>query len=462
MIYQAAWDVIEEKRSELFALADAIWEHPEVGYQEVFASQQIAEFLQKEGFQVERGCFGVPTALRASYGTGAPVIGYLAEYDALPGLSQKKSCHKEAVIPGAAGHGCGHALMPSANLLALLGAKAEMDKRGLKGTIVFYGCPAEEILTGKGLMAKNGAFKELDLALAWHPGKYNRASYSLLTGVHGKKYHFHGVTAHAAVEPEKGRSALDAAELMNVGINYLREHVPSDVRMHYVFSDGGQAPNIVPDHASVWYFDRALDIRTMETVEERMLDVAKGAAMMTGTRLEVEDLGGCYPVLPNHELADLIDWCMREIPQESWTKEENEFAARINEADHKTWKESVAYAHTEKEDMQIYEGVMPIDTDHDYGSSDVGDVSHIVPATFFKTACYPIGAPGHSWQIAASLMSSIGEKGMVYASKILAAASLKMMENPKICQKAKVEFLDSMKGQRYKSLIPDSFQIPGK
>lgn len=461
MSYTTAWKKIDEKRKEIFSIAETIWEHPELGYDEVYASAVIADFLQKQGFEVERGCFGVPTALRASYGTGSPVIGYLAEYDALPGLSQKKIPEKAPVVPGGPGHGCGHALMPSANLLAMLAVKAEIEEKGLPGTVVFYGCPAEEVLTGKALMAKNGAFRELDIALAWHPGKYNRASYSILTGVHGKKYHFHGTTAHAAVEPEKGRSALDAVELMNVGINYLREHMPSDVRMHYVICDGGQAPNIVPDKASVWYFDRALHIETMHSAEERMLNVAKGAALMTGTDFDVEDLGGCYPVLPNHRLADLIDQCMREIPQESWTSEELEYARKVNATCQDSWKESVRNIDSLNDHMQICKGVIPIDTENDYGSSDVGDVSHLVPTTFFKTACYPIGAPGHSWQIACALTTSIGEKGMVYAARIITAASLKMMEEKEIWIEAKKEFELSMKGKTYQSMVPDTFEIPG-
>lgn len=460
--YIAGDKVIDECRSKLFSLANRLWEHPETGYKEYYASNEICTMLEENGFQVERGICDLPTALKATYGSGHPVIGLLAEFDALPGLSQCMVPEKKPLQPGAPGHGCGHSLMPSANILAMLAIRKEMEEKHLQGTLVFYGCPAEEVLTGKAVMAKRGAFRDLDVAFCWHPGKYNRASYSILTGVNGRKYHFHGKTAHAAVEPEQGRSALDAVELMNVGINYLREHVPYDVRMHYVITDGGQAPNIVPDHASSWYFDRALDIQTMREVEKRMTDVAKGAALMTGTTLEIEELGGCYPVLPNHVLGKLVDECMREIPQEPWSKEEVEYARKVNAADPAEWKKSVRYSGSDDPDLQIYHGVMPIDTDNDYGSSDVGDVGHLVPTTFFKTACYAIGAPGHSWQIAACLNTSMGEKGMVYGARILLHAAMKILENPELSAKAKAEFEQEMGGQTYVSLIPDSFTLPDK
>ena len=431
-----------------------IWENPEIGYQEVFASSLSQKMLKEIGFEVEDGYAGVPTAYRAIWGSGHPIVGFLAEYDALPGQSQKDVPYKEPVKEGECGHGCGHNLIAIQAIGTAAVLKKEMEENGLQGTLVVYGCPGEELLTGKGFMARGGAFRELDCAFAWHPGRYTRASYSVLTGVNSFKFHYTGKTAHAAVEPDKGRSALDAVELMNIGCNYLREHVPMDVRIHYCITEGGTAPNIVPDKATVWYYDRALKRETMKDVEARILRIAQGAAMMTDTEFEVESLGGCYPSLPNHVLADLIDECMREVPQESWTEEEIEYARKINMTDETTWKECVKFSESEDEDTQIYSGVMPIDTADDYGSSDIGDVGHIVPTTFYKTACYGIAAPGHSWQIAACLGNSIGQKGMLYAIKVTALAVLKLIEKPEIVQSAKEEFTKSMGNEVYECMIP--------
>lgn len=460
MLGKLAFEAIDAVQERLCEASRKIWEHPEGPYAEQFAAETCAGLLKEEGFEVERGYAGLPTALRASWGSGYPVIGFLGEYDALPGQSQKDVPWQEPAEVDAYGHGCGHNLIAVAAVGAVIGAKWEMEKMGFSGTLVFFGCPAEEVLTGKGYMAREGAFQELDAALAWHPGRYNRASYSILTGVNSVKYHFAGVTSHAACDPEKGRSALDAVELMNVGINYLREHVPMDVRMHYVITNGGTAPNIVPDKATVWYYDRALDRDVMKSVEARMRKVAEGAAMMTETSLEIEELGGCYPSLPNHVLADLVDECMREIPQEPWTEEEIDYARKINGTTPEVWQACVEFSGVEDEDAQLHTGVMEIDEADDYGSSDVGDVGHIVPTTFYKTACYNIAAPGHSWQVGACVGNSIGQKGMLYGARITALAALKMVANPELVRRAKAEFDRSMRGKVYECMMPDSLKPP--
>lgn len=460
MLGKTAFSVIDSLSAQLSSMSRKIWENPEGPYKETIACATCADFLRQEGFRVETGCYGMPTAIRAEWGSGHPVIGFLGEYDALPGQSQKDVPYQEPAEAGAYGHGCGHNLLAVGMAGSAAAIKREMEEKNLTGTLVFYGCPAEEVLTGKGFMARGGAFRELDCALAWHPGRYTRASYSVCTGVNSVKYHFKGKTAHAACDPDKGRSALDAVELMNVGINYLREHVPMDVRMHYVITEGGKAPNIVPDQATVWYYDRALTRDTMEAVEARMLKVAQGAALMTETELEVENLGGCYPTLPNHVLADLIDECMRAIPQEPWTEEEIAYARKINEAVPELWQDSVRFSQSESPDTQLYSGVMPIDHDDDYGSTDVGDVGHIVPTTFYKTACYSIGAPGHSWLVAACLGRSIGQKGMLYGSRITALAGLRLLTEPEILKKATEEFKNSMGKRTYQCMMPDDLPIP--
>lgn len=460
MLGETAFLELERQSGRLADMAHSVWENPEGPYREYHASKLCAEYLAENGFTVETGCFGLPTAVRAVWGQGKPVIGFLGEYDALPGQSQKNVNYREPVEGQPYGHGCGHNLLAVGMAGSAVAAKREMEAQGLQGTLVFYGCPAEEVLTGKGFMARAGAFSELDCALAWHPGRYTRASYSVCTGVHSVKYHFKGKTSHAACDPEKGRSALDAVELMNVGINYLREHVPMDVRMHYVITDGGSAPNIVPDHATVWYYDRALKRETMKAVEERMDKVARGAAMMTETELEVEDLGGCYPTLPNHVLADLVDECMRQIPQVPWTKEEICYARAINETVPEIWRDSVRFSGSEDPDTQLFSGVMSIDTDDDYGSTDVGDVGHIVPTTFYKTASYNIAAPGHSWQVAACVGGPIGAKGMLYGAKVTALAVLRLVTEPEIAERAKAEFAASMEGRRYECMMPESLEAP--
>ncbi len=460
MTGETALKTIDEIADLLKQASRQIWENPEGPYKEYKSANICADILSAEGFAVELGYTGLPTAIRAVYGTGHPVVGLLGEYDALPGQSQKDVPHKEAVEEGGFGHGCGHNLIAVAGVGAAIAVKRELEETGISGTIVYYGCPAEEVLTGKGYMAREGAFTELDAAFSFHPGRYNRASKSVLTGLNSTKYHFNGITAHAANDPEKGRSALDAVELMNVGMNFMREHVPMDVRIHYCITDGGIVPNIVPDKATVWYYDRALDREMMKAVEKRMHKVAEGAALMTETELRIEELGGCYPALPNHVLGELIDSCMREIPQEPWTAEEIDFARQINQTTPEIWQECVLFSGSEDPDTQLFTGVMPIDTAPEYGSSDIGDVGHIVPTTFYKTACYNITAPGHSWQVTACGGKSIGQKGMLYGAKITALAVMRLMNDPTLVEQAKQEFAKSTKGITYESMMPASLKPP--
>lgn len=455
MLGDISFKRIEEVKEDLIKAARKIWENPEPGNLEFIASDTCAQLLEKNGFKVERDYAGVPTAIRAEYGSGKPVIGLLGEFDALPGLSQKDVCYKEPVEEGGWGHGCGHSLMSPANIGALIGLRDEMKEKGIKGTVVFYACPAEETIGGKGAMAHGGAFKELDVALCWHPGRYNRSSYSFLTGANSQIFRFYGKTAHAACDPHLGRSALDAVELMNVAANYLREHVPTDVRIHYCITNGGSAPNVVPDFASVKYTFRAMDINTMMDVEKRLHDIAKGATLMTGTRVEIERLGGCYPVLNNHVVADVVDRSMKEIKMEEWSKEDIEYARKLNETIYDQWKECVEFSGSEP-DTQLHVGVMPIDQDNDYGSSDIGDVSHMCPSCFYKGACFPIGASYHSWQVAAVTGMDIGFKSMMNGARMTALTTLHFLTEPELLEQAKAEFEKSMKNKTYETMMPDN------
>lgn len=449
---------IDEKSAELNELSKKIWENPEVAYEEVKASKWTAEFLEKNGFTVERAYVGVPTAIKATWGKGKPVIGLLGEYDALPNMSQKIKTVKDPIQKGEPGQACGHNLLGVAHVGAALGIKKELEENNLEGTVVYYGCPAEEVLTGKVFMARNGAFRDLDIAMAFHPGTENSLTTGSGTALNSAIFHFNGVTAHAGGDPQNGRSALDAVEQFDVGANYLREHVTDDVRIHYVITDGGQAPNIVPDHASVWYYVRALSREVVEDTYERLIKIAKGAALGTETEVEIEFLGGCYNTLQNKVLVDLIHKTMQEIERPKWTEEEMKFAEALNKVSPR-FKKMLASGQITK-DTHLATEVSEIKHNNSYGSTDVGDVQHIVPGVMFTTATNNMGAPGHSWQITASAGSSYGHKGMIYASKVMANAALKAVKDPSIIEKAKAEFKDVMGKKEYNCPIPDSIPIP--
>lgn len=450
---------IEKNKEELIELSLKIWENPEGPYHEYKASMWTAEVLAKHGFKVIKGAGGIPTAIKASFGDGHPVIGFLGEYDALPGLSQEKSEVQEPISGQEYGHGCGHNLLCAANVGAVIALKAQMEKKQIPGTIIFYGCPAEEVLTGKPFMARAGLFDELDVALAFHPMECNMTTYGNMTAVNMAKFHFKGVSAHASADPYNGRSALDAVELMNVGANYLREHIKPDVKVHYMITECGTVPNIVPDKACVWYFVRATEREEVEAVYERVVKIAKGAALMTETELSIEFLGGCYNTLNNKTLEDVVHQAMLDIPQEEWTTEEIEFAARLNASFEKSKMDRQEQYHL-PENTEIHSGVLPMLSCGDGSSSDVGDVAHIVPTAFFTTACSNLGAPGHHWHVTACSAHSIGQKGMLYGAKILAKSALDILTTPDILVRAKEEFKEEIKGKSYKCPIPDEMKIP--
>ena len=311
--------VIDQQADRLCKLAKDIWDNPEMGWTEQKAVAWFEEYLVAEGFETEVGAYGMPTAIRAVWGKGHPVIGFCAEYDCLPGLSQKVSTCQDPVVPGGIGHGCGHNLLGVGCLGAVVGLKAELEASGKEGTVIFYGCPAEEQLTAKGFMAKNGAFKECDFTIAWHPGSTNQNTYGTMNGIEGAIFRFHGKTSHAAANPQDGRSALDAVQLMNMGVEFLREHVTSDVRMHYFIMDGGLAPNIVPDYAASKFFIRALTREACVDAFNRVVKCAEGAAHMTETTVEIERLGGLYPTLQNKVLVDIMQKVREELPDVEYT-----------------------------------------------------------------------------------------------------------------------------------------------
>lgn len=451
---------VEAHREEIIRLSLDIWENPEGPYKEYMASARAAGVLERHGFEVEREAGGLKTAIKASFGSGRPIIGFLGEYDALPGLSQTKNNVPEPIPGQEYGHGCGHNLICGANVGAVIALKAQMERDHIPGTIIFYGCPAEEVLTGKPFMAGAGLFDELDAALAFHPMECNMTTYGNMAAADMAKFHFKGISAHASADPFNGRSALDAVELMDVGANYLREHIKPDARIHYAITECKTVPNIVPDKASVWYFVRAAQREDVEAVYERLVKVAKGAALMTETELSIEYLGGCYDTLNNKVLENVVHQAMSDIPQESWTEEETAYAAGLN-AFYETIRSSRQNEHHLSDSMEIHWGVLPMLTYGDCSSSDVGDVAHIVPTAFFTTACSNIGAPGHNWQITACSGHSIGQKGMIYGAKILAKAGLDILTVPEILEKAAAEFIEETRGKPYRCSITEAQTIPG-
>lgn len=450
---------VEENRNVLENLAREIWENPETAFKEKFACERTAKVLEEAGFSVEIGVGGLPTAIRAVWGYGHPVIGFLGEYDALPGLSQKVSGQKEPMSEGACGHGCGHNLLGAAAVGGAIGMKAELEERGLPGTVVFYGCPGEELLCGKSFMAREGCFFELDLALTWHPAAINQAANLVMSACSGVKFHYTGTTSHAADDPWNGRSALDAVQLLNMAAEFMREHVSPQVRLHYSILDGGGAPNIVPDKAGAWYYVRALDRKVVEEVYNRLVKAAQGAAMMTETSLDIEYMGGCYPMVCNEIMAGLLKQTMEEIGQEAWSEDEIKWAKKMNEPV-ENQRQNVIKRMKLDPDTQLYTGVAPMQKGAIYASTDVGDVAHIVPTAMANFATTSLGAPGHSWQIAAASGGSIGLKGMIYAAKTLAASGVRLAEDPKLREQARAEFDEMMNGETYVCPIPKGMKLP--
>ncbi len=434
---------LEENSQMIADVSKEVWGFAETAFQEYKSSALIAKTLREHGFEVEESAFGLETAFKATYGTGNPVVGFLGEYDALPGMSQEVGTEKKALEEGKPGHGCGHNLLGVAPLGAALALRYGMESDD-DMTIVYYGTPAEELLIGKGYMAREGAFKDLDVAISWHPMNDNVVLDSSFTAIESARFHFKGVTAHAAADPWNGRSALDAAELMTTGAQYLREHVQDGVRFHYIYEDGGKAPNIVPDSASLYFFVRAQNRALAIETFDRIVKCAEGAATMTETTYELERVGGCYEILPNDVLMDVLVEAMEETPKLEFTEEEYAFAEEIN-------KQSPKYEAARKK-----EGYQSINTEFlgkqkisISGSSDVGDVSHIVPTIIFLTATQNSLAPNHSWDNVSCNGMTIGQKGMLYASESMVRWAEKLIADPELVEKAKTEFQEATKGQEY-------------
>lgn len=440
MAKEIALDWIESHKEEIIQVSDQIWQYAEVGLKEHNSSSLLIEKLRSYGFAIERGVAGLPTAFIASWGGGEPQIGILCEYDALPGLSQEAVPYRKPIVEGGPGHGCGHNLMAASTMAAAIAAKIAMEKEGIRGAVKLFGCPAEEQSVGKVYMVKEKLFDKIDACLSYHPWDENTVTYASFIAMRSIKFQFHGEPAHASRDPEKGRSALDAVELMNVGVNYLREHVPNTVRMHYVITQGGESPNIVPPEAEVWYYLRSPKSSEIKDIYKRVYDIARGASLMTGTTVKAQKVAGASELLPNETLTYLVCHNLEKVGPPVFTKEEERFAEEIRKT-----------IDQKKGDILAKTLTPPTGGYTIMGSTDVGDVSWKSPTTVLFTGTWVPGTAAHSWQATSASGMGIGHKAMIVAAKTLALSALDLFSDKKALRNVRKEYLARKKGERYLS-----------
>ena len=454
LIYEA----VEEKASLLTSLSDRIWEYAELSMMEHRSTAAYLEILRAEGFHVHENLCGMETAFSASYGEGRPVIGLLGEYDALSGLSQFPGITaKQPLVEGGCGQGCGHNLLGAASLGAAIAIKEAIQAGLLNGTVVFYGCPGEEGCAGKTFMARDGQFRNLDAALTWHPSDVNEVSTGSNAASIQVEYSFTGTAAHAANDPHLGRSALDAAELMNVGVQFLREHMEAKCAVHYSFADaGGLSPNVVQPTAKLIYMVRGETVRKAKALLKRVNNIARGAALMTDTEMEWRQIDGTSSTVSNEVLEGLLYRNMLEAPLPHYSEDEITFAAALRT----TYQVAGLPGSRTEENRQVRAFVL--DKTHqgrtavnnfvipyypschfNPGSSDVGDVSWLTPTAQFEAVTWPSGCPGHSWQTVSTGRTTLAHKGLLYAAKALAGAVADLMEDPDLVAQARAEFRET-------------------
>ncbi len=444
---QLKQNVITHLNNQYSTYKDAalqIWNFAEVGYKEIQSSALLIQMLRSQGFQIDSGIAEMPTAFIAEYGKGKPVIGILAEYDALPGLAQKPMPLKTPIEGKNSGHGCGHNLFGVASVAAAIEIKKLIETGKLQGTIRLYGCPAEEGGSGKVYMVREGFFDDVDAAIHWHPDDANAVSMDGALANISAKFTFSGIAAHASASPEKGRSALDAVESMNYMVNMMREHIPPESRVHYIINNGGKAPNIVPEKAEVYYYVRHPDKRKLQDIFNRVVKAAEGAALGTETSVSYEITGGTYDLLINHTLAKVMQKNLERVGGVMYTDEEKQFA-EILRSSFQFEIPPITKAANIDSLVKKNEGM---------GSTDVGDVSYTVPTVGLRAATWVPGTPAHSWQAVACGGTEIGTKGMLVAAKTMALTAIDLFMNNTIIQEAKDELM-LMRGIKYeyKSLI---------
>jgi len=420
----------QAQQKAAISLAQDIWEFAELGYLEKRSTRRLQQFLKKRGFRVEVNLADMPTAFVASSGSGKPVIAILAEFDALPGLSQSATPTRNPIVDGAPGHACGHHLFGAASASAGAAIASWLEATGRSGTVRVYGTPAEEGGSGKVYLTRAGVFDDVDVVLHWHPGSRNDASPSSSTANKSARFTFHGIAAHAAAAPDRGRSALDGVEAMNFMVNLMREHVPSDSRIHYIITDGGAAPNIVPETAQVYYYVRHPSADMALALFERVVATARAAALGTGTEMDYEVMHANYPLLPNETLARKVHANLVSLGGISYTDDEEQFARTI--------RASLLGALPPLESAGQ---VQPFEFRQNMGSTDVGDVSWNVPTVGFSTATWVPGTSAHSWQAVAAGGMSIGHKGMLLAVKLLALTASDLYQDPHLIRAAREELI---------------------
>lgn len=453
---QIAVDAVKQKKDLICEAADQIWNFAELSLREYQSADYYCNQLEQEGFQVERGICGIETAFSASYGSGNPRIGILAEYDALSGLSQEAgSLEQKEIVQGGCGHGCGHNLLGAGSFGAALGVKAYLEQTGHEGTVILYGCPGEEGVASKAFMAREGVWKSLDAAFCWHPEDVNEVRTGSSNSCIQIQYKFTGIASHAAGAPEQGRSALDAVELMNIGVQFLREHMSDRARIHYAITDaGGLSPNVVQPRASVLYMIRSNHVAEAIELEKRVDRIAQGAALMTDAKVEKKFIDGLADTVSNSVLERALYRSYEELGVPQHTEEELAFADQLAETyDGKDHVPGFGAAN----DPEIHEKVQQMQKNFGHamndflvplyqgeaftpGSTDVGDVSWQTPTSQIHVAAWPNGCPGHSWQNVSCDGISIGKKAAVHAAKVLAATVVDLFENPEIIQEARKEF----------------------
>lgn len=445
-IKEEALMAIQSHYEDYKKIALQIWDYAEVGYKEVKSSALLQKTLSDNGFTVKAGVAGMPTAFVASYGSGSPVIGILAEFDALPGLAQQAIPEKAPIEGKGAGHGCGHHLFGTASVAAGIEIEQLIAEKKLSGTIRVYGCPAEEGGSGKVYMVRAGLFNDVDIVIHWHPGDGNSVTLTSALANKSAKFRFHGLAAHAAAAPDKGRSALDGVESMDYMVNMMREHIPQETRIHYVITNGGKAPNVVPDFAEVYYYVRHPKKEEVMRIFNWVVSAAQGAAMGTQTTVDYEIIGGTHDLLLNKTLADAMQKNLQRVGGVSYTPAETEFAQKIQG----TFTYKIPGIETATKIQPLKET-----QDAGGGSTDVGDVSYTVPTVGLQAATWVPGTPAHSWQATACGGTEIGTKGMMVAAKTMALTAIDVVTDPSLIARAKEEFKKDKGDYQYKALLGD-------
>lgn len=465
-IMKEVWANVDATRQVFFDMSDRIWETPELNYEEHRSAAEHESMLRQLGFRVETGIAGLPTAMVGEAGEGGPVIAILGEYDALPGLSQKAGvASPDPVEEGGFGHGCGHNLLGAGSLQAALAVKQYLEAHGLPGRIRYYGCPAEEGGSAKGFMVREGVFNDVDVAICWHPGTFAGVNNPVSLACNEINYSFTGVASHASSTPHLGRSALDAVELMNVGVNYLREHMPSTARIHYAITDsGGTSPNVVQAHATVRYLVRAADLPELVSLRGRVDKIAEGAALMTETAMQTRILSGDANLVGNDVLEDLMHEQFEVLGPPDFDEADHALAATFQA----TVGPKAIEASFRRFGLKVRRGqvlcdaIFPPRTGDStlVGSTDVGSVSWVVPTVQARGATCAIGTPGHSWQLVAQGKSSIAHKGMAHTAKVMASTAVSLYLRPDLLQAAKDEFRERVGDEPFQNPIPDYVQPP--